>query len=320
VGGWSARAVLFGPSGPDQPDRRGALMSTRTTGHDPSTEPTSPMTHQGAAAYPLSWLLAVVTVAAGLPTIVFSDLLRGPAVMNGSARGTALVMVVGTVPLLITAMLMARRGSIRAIVLWLGAIAYLAYNAVMLLLGTPFNPLFLLYDAVLGLSIWAAITLLYRVDVDAFAAGFTPGLRVRWVAVFLWVVVLLNSLIWLRGIVDGMVADGTPAFLVGTGLTNLPTYIQDLAFWLPLVAVVAWWLWQARPWGFLLSASLLVYFVLEAVGVAVDQTWGHAADPASTVVSAEIAPLFLVLAVVCAVPLVHLLRHLERRDRNAAGD
>ena len=226
-------------------------------------------------------------------------------------------MVVVAVPLLIASMLRARQGSSRAIVLWLGSIAYLAYNAVMLLLGMPFNPLFLLYAAVLGLSIWAAITLLHRVEVDEVAAQFTPGLRVRWIAVFIWVVVALNTLIWLRGVVPAMVTDGPPAFLVGTGLTNLPTYIQDLAFWLPSFTVAAGWLWQGNPWGYLLAPSLLTYFVLEAVGVAVDQPWGHAADPASPVVSAEIVPAFLVLAVVCAVPLGYLLRHLDRRTTEA---
>lgn len=287
-------------------------MRAPTVDHVSSIGTAPPMSHQGAAAYPLSWLLALVAVAAAVPMLVFPDLLRGPEAMNGSARGTALVMVVGAVPLLIGAMMSARRGSTRAIVLWLGAIAYLAYNAVMLLLGTPFNPLFLLYDALLGLSMWAAVTLLFRVDVEVLGSLFTPGLRVRWVATFLWVVVVLNTLLWLRGIVPGMTADRTPAFLVGTGLTTLPTYVQDLAFWLPAVAVSAWWLWQRRGWGFLLSASLLTYLVLEAAGVAVDQTWGHAADPSSTVVSAQVAPVFIVLAVTCAVPLGYLLHHLHR--------
>jgi hypothetical protein len=245
-----------------------------------------------------------------LPTVLFPDLLRGPAAMNGSARGTALVMLVGGVPLLVGAMLAARRGSTRAIVLWLGAIAYLAYNAVMLLLGTPFNPLFLLYDAILGLSIWAAITLLYRVDVAVFGGPFRGDLRARPIAVLLWIIVALNTLIWLKGVVPGMLADGQPAFLVGTGLTTLPTYVQDLAFWLPTTAVAAWWLWQRRPWGYLASAALLTYFVLEAIGGAVDQTWGHLADPTSPVVSLAVAPVFLVLAMICAVPLVYLLRAL----------
>jgi hypothetical protein len=270
------------------------------------------MTRDRAAAVPLSWLLALVTVVAGVLTVALPDVLRGPAAMNGSARGTAAVMVLLAVPLMLAAMLAARRGSVRALMLWLGACAYLGYNAVMLLLGTPFNPLFLLYDAMLGLAIWTAITLLHRIDADSVTSRVTPGLRVRWVAVLLWVVVALNALVWLKGIVPGMLTDGSPAFLDGTGLTTLPTYVQDLAFWLPTVAVAAWWLWDRRSWGFVLSAALLTYFVLEALGVAVDQAWGHMADPSSTVVSPDIVPVFLVLAVACLVPLAHLLRHVHR--------
>lgn len=264
-----------------------------------------------AAAYPLSWLLVAVTVAATVPTILVPDLLYGPAAMNGSARGTALVMLVGGVPLLIGSLLATRKGSTRGIVLWLGALAYLAYNGVMLLIGTPFNALFLLYDAILGLSIWAAIMLLHRVDVVGVAARFTSGLRARPVAVLMWVVVALNTLVWLRGLVPGLFADGKPAFLEGTGLTTLPTYVQDFAFWLPLSTVAAWWLWRRQPWGLFLAPALMAYFVLEAASVAVDQAWGHAADPASTVVSADIVPGFAVLAVLCAVVLAHLLHHLD---------
>lgn len=269
-----------------------------------------------AAAYPLSWLLAVVTVAATVPTILLPDLLYGPAVMNGSARGTALVMLVGGVPVLVSSMLAARRGSTRGIVIWLGALAYLAYNGVMLLLGTPFNALFLLYDAVLGLAIWAAITLLHRIDVVGVAARYSAGVRVRPVAVLIWVIVALNTLVWLRGLLPGLVADGKPAFLEGTGLTTFPTYVQDFAFWLPLFTVAAWWLWHRHAWGLLLAPALMTYFVLEAVGVAVDQVWGHAADPASSVVALELVPGFVVLAVLCGLALTHLLRHLPSRDRN----
>jgi hypothetical protein len=277
------------------------------------------MTHARAAAYPLSWALALVTIAGTVPTILLPDLLRGPAAMNGSARGTALVMLVGGVPLLLGSMVAAHRGSTRGIVLWLGAVAYLGYNGVMLLLGTPFNALFLFYDAILGLSIWAAIALLHRVDADAVAARFAPGLRARPVAVFIWVIVALNTLVWLRGLLPGLVADGTPSFLVGTGLTTFPTYVQDFAFWLPLFTVTAWWLWRRQPWGLLLAPALMAYFALEGVGVAVDQAWGHAADPTSTVVSAELVPGFAVLAVLCAVVLAHLLHHLDPHDRTADG-
>lgn len=290
-----------------------------TTTAGPST--TAPQTRpildlRGAAAVPLSWLLVVATVVAAGATVLDPGLLHGTAVMNGSARGTALVMLLGGVPLLVAGMLLARRGSVRALALWIGAVAYLGYNGVMLVFGTPFNAMFLAYDAVLGLAIWTAITLLHRVDVDAYATHVRPGARVRAVAVFVWVVVVLNTLAWLGSIVPALTAGWPPAFLVGTGLTTFPTYVQDLAFWLPLFAVAAWWLWRGRAWGQLLVPGLLLYFALEGVGVAVDQVWGHLADPASTVVSPSLAPAFAAVAVVCALLAWHLLAHVAPAHRD----
>lgn len=290
------------------------------TAHVPSTRPdptTSPvLVARGATCVPLSWALVAVTVVAAAITAADPGLLRGPAVMNGSARGTALVMLLGGLPVLLAGMLLARRGSVRALALWIGALAYLAYNAVMLLFGTPFNALFLAYDAILGLSIWAAITLLHRIDVEAYAARIEPGARVRAVAVFIWVVVALNTLAWLGGIVPGLRAGWPPAFLVGTGLTTFPTYVQDLAFWLPLFAVTAAWLWAGRPWGQLLAPALLLYFALEGVGVAVDQVWGHLADPASTVVAPQLAPAFVVVSVACVLLARHLLVHVRGEQQH----
>lgn len=228
-------------------------------------------------------------------------------------------MLVVALPLLVAAMLMTKRGSVRAIPLWLAAVAYLGYNGVMLLLGTPFNVLFLAYDAVLGLSIWTAVSLLFRLDIAAYRQWELPGVRRRLVAGFLWVVVVLNSLLWLKSIVAGMTQEGPPQFLVGTGLTTLPTFVQDLVFWLPLAAAAGWWLLRDRPYGHLVSSSVLAYFTVEAIGVAVDQAWGHHLDPASDVASLQLVPAFLILAVVCAVLTWHLVRHLASRSSSVTS-
>ena len=63
-------------------------------------------------------------------------------------------------------MIAVARGSVRAVIVWLGATAYLLYNSVMFLFATPFNRLFLLYVAMCALSIWTAITVLGAIDVQ----------------------------------------------------------------------------------------------------------------------------------------------------------
>jgi hypothetical protein len=266
------------------------------------------------STYWLSGALALVTALAVAATFFIPGVLRGPAVMNGSARGTALVILVLGLPALLIAMRWAAKGSIRALIVWLGVIAYLSYNAVMFIFATPFNQLFLLYVAMFSLCFWSATSILHQVDVDALRASFSPRLPVGGLAAYALVIVVLNALVWLRNVVPSVLSSAPPSWLDGTGLGTHPVYVLDLAFWLPLMVVAAVWLWRRRPWGYLLVGSILTMWVIESVGVAVDQLFGHAADPASTVASAAMAPVFGVLALVGLIPLYVYFRHLNSID------
>lgn len=266
------------------------------------------------STYWLSGALALVTELAAAATFFIPGVLRGPAVMNGSARGTALVILVLGVPALLIAMRSAANGSLRALIAWLGVIAYLSYNAVMFVFATPFNQLFLLYVAMFSLCFWSATTILHQVDVEALRASFSPRLPVRGLAAYALVIVVLNALVWLRNVVPSVLSSAPPSWLDGTGLGTHPVYVLDLAFWLPLMAVAAVWLWRRRPWGYLLVGSILTMWVIESVGVAVDQWMGSAADPASTVASAAMTPVFGVLALVGLIPLYVYFRHLSDVD------
>ena len=266
-----------------------------------------------AAAFWVSVALTAVAATAAAATLFGAGVLRGTAVMNGSARGTALVVLFVAVPLLALSMVAAERGSVRALIAWLGAVTYLLYNAVLFLLATPFNRLFLLDAAMFALAVWSAATLLHRMDVPAFAGRFGSRLPARALATYLAAVAVLNALAWLVQVVPAVLSSQAPAFLAGTGLTTNPIYAQDLSFWLPLTAVAAYWLWHRRPWGLVIAGALFTFWVIEGVGVAVDQAFGHAADPASTVASEAAVPLFAAVAAIGLVPLLLYYRNLDRR-------
>jgi hypothetical protein len=64
----------------------------------------------GGAAWWLSAALGVAAAASSLLTFAVPAVLRGTAVMNGSARGTALVVLLAGVPALACSMLLAAAG------------------------------------------------------------------------------------------------------------------------------------------------------------------------------------------------------------------
>ena len=236
-------------------------------------------------------------------------ILVGPAAMNGSARGTALVVLVLGVPLLAVTGLGPRSGRLPWLAARTGALAFLTYNAVLFAFATPFNRLFLLYVALLGLAVWTFTSNL----VELLRRPVSPGRWSRPLAVWLGIVTLGNALLWLASIVPTVSAEQPQRAIDGLGVATNPVWVQDLAVWLPAAAVVAVALWRGRGWSTPAAASLTTYWVLEAVSVAVDQWFGSRADPGSTVVSAAVVPGFLLLAAVGCVPAVTLLRTTSER-------
>src|ERR1700693_4322291 len=261
-------------------------------------------------AYWLSGALAVVAAFAAGGTALVPGVLRGTAVMNGSARGPALVVLLIAVPALAIAMWFTARGSARAQIVWLGAVGYILYNSTLFLFMTPFNNLFLLYVAMLSLGIWSTAMVIRGVGVESFRERFSQKLPARAIAIYALAIVALNFLAWMQSVVPGVLSTSAPSFLDGTGMPTSVLYVQDLAFWLPLMAVSAVWLWRRQAWGYVISGAMLVTYEIEAVGVAVDQWMGHAADPASSVAFAAAVPLFAAIAVINLVPLVFSFRSL----------
>ena len=273
-------------------------MTTHTSGSGSATLRT---------AAGLALVTAAVALLAAGWTLADPGLLHGPEAMQGSARGTSLVLLALALPVLLVSVRLARRGSAAALLVWAGALTYAVYNAVLLLFLTPFNAAFLTYVALLGCALWAGGFLLAAPEVWRAGRAVALDAPVRGIATYVWVVAALNALAWLARIVPSLGQHPAP-MLEGTGVETNAIYVQDLAIWLPLAAVAALWLRRREPRGAVVSAAVLGLWVIESVSIAVDQWLGVQADPDAAVVSLAVVPPFLVLAVVGLVPLWLLLR------------
>jgi len=264
----------------------------------PSPASSEPTIITRSVAVRLSAALAVIVTIAATVTFFADGILTGPAVAVGNARGTALVLLVLGVPALCGSLVATMRGSARALFVWTGVVLYMLYNAVMFLFATPFNQLFLVYVAMLSLSIWSVVFLVRDIDRDAVARRVSRRLPARGIGTYLVVVAVLNALVWLRTAVPESLSDEPASFLTDIGLTTSPTFVQDLAFWLPLMSMAGVLLWRRTPWGYLTAGSIVTYGVFEAVGVACDQWFGYRADPDTSFASPGGVWLFAGVSVV----------------------
>jgi hypothetical protein len=252
----------------------------------------------GAAAWVLSGLLLVAAAIATISALAAPRLLHGPAVMVGSMRGTSLVVLLLAMPILVLAMAAARGGRLLGVVGWIGSVLFITYQGWMFLFGLPFNGLFLVYVAMFAFGFWGLVALLVGVPVRAYAASFASEMPVRLLAGWLVASCLAFYALWLKNAVPALFESDAPKFLAGTGMVTGTNYVLDMALYLPLTIVVAAALWRRTAWGLVVGGAMLLMLVLESLAVAADQWAGSAADPASSVASAAMTPMFLVVALI----------------------
>ena len=262
----------------------------------------------GRVSYLLSSAAGLVTLAAVAGALLMPDAIRAPAVTVGNLQGTAWVLGVVTLPVLIVSMALMARGMAVALVFWLGALGSIAYQSVLFLFGVPFNPYFFLYVAMLSLSTWSIVALGGRLPIDRVGGRIGPHAPVRLVAGYLFINAALFFVLWLGSTLPPVLSGETPAFLEGTGMLTGPVQIIDFAFTLPLMTLAGVLLLRHRPWGYLLSGALLVMLAIETASIGVDQWIGHAADPTSPAASAALTPVFAVLTVIGVAVLALFLR------------
>jgi uncharacterized membrane protein SirB2 len=264
-----------------------------------------------ALALRLSRALLVVSGITGLVSVAAPSIFRDAPTYAGNALGTYVVILGVALPTLALAMHYAARGSLRAHFVWLGALCYLLYGAVLSSFSVQFNELFLLYVASLSLGVASLVALLRCLPADELPARLSARLPARAIGGYLVAIGVGFALLWLADVLPALASGDVPRSLRGTSLPTNVVQVLDFGFTLPVCIAAGVWLMRRRPWGILLSGMLLVFFTLESVSVAVDQWLGHRVDPSAPTVAVAI---FAALAVVGSVPMLAFLRAIDASD------
>ena len=161
----------------------------------------------------------------------------------------------------------ALRGSLRAYLLWLGVLTFTVYNYVIYTFSVPFGPLFLLWVAVLGLSLYALIGGIAVVNHESVKSSFTSRRVITLVAWFLLVVAVLFSLLWLSEDVPALLSGNTPQSVIDMALPTNPVHILDLAFFLPAVIITGVLLLKQKSLAYTVAPAFIVFLILTGIPI-----------------------------------------------------
>jgi hypothetical protein len=211
---------------------------------------------------PRSYVLASVamlllTVVATVVGLFVPGFYRDAPVLLPQVYGQDLLTLAVAVPALSISLYFSTNGSSRAYVVWLGVVGYLLYTYGSYAFMTAFNELYLVYVALLWLSLFTFVGGVARLDAEALkrAVGDVP---VRSYVGLQLLFVVLVLLLWLSEIVPATLAGSAPESVLEAGLPTNVIYSLDLGILVPAFALSAHWLRKRRPWGYAFTAILLV--------------------------------------------------------------
>jgi hypothetical protein len=231
------------------------MASTRSHRHDAAV----PDVRERAWAYgrPTALLVALLLVAAGSGLFLDGYRAETPFARNGF-RGADVITLMFVTPLLAWSGWRAARGSVRAHLLWLGAVGYVAYQYAYVF-AYSWSRLFPVHLVLLSASGFLLASALTQVDPDAVAREIgPPSSRHRATARFLTGLGIALAAAELLQVVPAIVQGDTPQLVIDTGHPTSPVYILDLGLVVPLLLLTGRGLRAGRSWGVVAAPILLV--------------------------------------------------------------
>jgi len=260
-------------------------------------------------------LLSIIGCIVGLlaPSSIYGE---ETTALADAATAQDLVGLVVVGPLLLILGVAGARGSLRAWLSWLGLVSFTAYNYAIYTFSVHFGPLFLVWVAVLGLSLFALIGGLTALDASALRTRLagSPDRLLGW---YLIVVATLFILLWLSEIVPDLLAGRASTSAGDWDVPTNPVHVLDLAFFLPAVVVSGVLLLRRHWFGYATVAAQLVFLGLTCLPVLVTplvaQARGH------TVSWLVMLPIG-VLALATLIVLWRFLRTVDERPGGETGE
>src|SRR6266568_4372972 len=219
-----------------------------------------------------SWLTLAIVV------LVLIASIAGLALTSTYARETTpyAIQAMGqdianlvSVAVLLIAVYFASKGSVKAFLVWMGAVLTLLYAYVIYAFAAHFNSLFFVYVAILGLSFYTFLSGVLGLQPDRLQPHFVAVTKAKVVSIYLLLVAVLFALLWLSQDIPAIVAGKAPQSVTESALLTNPVHVLDLGLYLPAMIITAMLLWRRKLLGYLLAAPLLVFSILTGTAILV---------------------------------------------------
>ena len=170
-------------------------------------------------------------------------------------------------PLLLISSILYYKGNRRGMFIWSGLLVYVFYSYVIYCFALPFNSLFLVYCAVLGLSFYSLTYYLLANVNKPIKELFRDNYPIKSVSRFFIIIAILFYFVWLKELIPSLISGETPQSVIENGVLTNPIHVLDLAFFLPALLITATLLLKGNKYGYLLAPILIAFIPFMALAI-----------------------------------------------------
>jgi hypothetical protein len=158
-----------------------------------------PLKADPSFAYTLTWAVAGLLLTSSVAGLLYGPrgLYDPDATTYPALLGQDAVALIFGLPLLLVSARRARRGSVRALLSWMGALFYVAYFWYFYVVGIRFSPFLVVHIALVSTSMYAVLYLVSALNMAELKARFDPSTPIRLIGGFLMTVSVAFALLWL---------------------------------------------------------------------------------------------------------------------------
>ena len=212
-------------------------------------------------------LIIALAMVSYFGAFVESTYARDDISMATQGIGQDLVDLFLVVPLLMIILAMAVKNNRTALLIYNGLLFYVLYSFFIYAFGVHFNQMFLLYCAVLGLSLYSFILVtceMNRMDVVSWFSGKVPT---QLTASFFILIALMFYLLWFKDVVPAIVNDTVPKTVSDYNLLVNPVHVLDIAIALPALLITGVLLFRKHRLAYILTPVFLVFIIILAIAL-----------------------------------------------------
>ena len=204
-----------------------------------------------------SIIIAVLAIISTISGLFWNGLYKHNTIsVIAQMMGQDLITLVIVVPLLLISLYFIYTNSLKGRLIWMGILFYFIYTYAAMSFLASYNQLFLVYVAIFSISVYTFLGELVSLDVSTIKKSFKPGVTIKVSAVFLIIVGLMLSGLWLNMIIDSLLTGTAPAAL--GSYTTLVIQALDLGIVVPAAILSGILLLKNNDWGYTLASVFLI--------------------------------------------------------------